>query len=385
MYTIDYKELKKYETENDYKKIQDPYVKSMMNNIESIFLDLFDYEKDKASLRRNLRVYASEKILSFHSNFVENNGKTKDQFKSKSKEDINLLSYGMASYNKLYNNDNLNERRYKSYTFNFEKTHSIYSTSKIYGFSEQLLQAPNILLSKEDFKKAYKSDLIPEYNYRLSITSPAEIGEPSKQKIFSDKDYIENKFKAIFDEKINPIAEHCINEIIELFSEYGEMKERPRKKHQNDKRSFFIKNTVCFNLEILQFKEYKINKRNQITPNLKILVRLDDAKQFDKKITKKDGTVETKRMFEMGMKSGYKHFSIEIREFDFLKKPAYYAISMTPHGYLRLKKEYSKEFFKKIIYHYQFKKYFEKYEIDLNIEDLEDPQVFFDLVSMMDY
>ena len=122
-------------------------------------------------------------------------------------------------------------------------------------------------------------------------------------------------------------------------------------------------------------------------PNLKIEVRLEKSDVYDKKVKDKDGNITLKKVNERYIKkSGYKHFTIEIRNFEFLKKPAYYAISMTPHGYLRLKKSYSRDFFKKIIFHYQFKKYFEKYEIEMEMDELEDnPQAFFDLVAMLDF
>jgi len=268
---------------------------------------------------------------------------------------------------------NIPERIYKSYSMIFRKNHSKFPTSKIYGLKEKLDACPNILLNKEDYKKKYKADLIPEYNYDLDFE-------------LTDKNYFDN-FKDALDKQINPIADHCVKEILEVFSTYGEIETiHPRKPLNNSQKlCYFIKNSISFSLEIEKKFEYKISTEGLPIPNIKIKVKLQKSELIHKESKKKaeKGVVKTfNQKYVTG--SNYQHFTIEIRNFDFLANKNYYAICMTPHGYLRLKKEYSKDFFKKIIFHYQFKKFFEKYEIEMNHDELEDnPQAFFDLVSMM--
>lgn len=268
------------------------------------------------------------------------------------------------------------KKEFMSYSFIINKNHSKFPTSKIYGLKEQLESSPNILLAKDVFKSTYRADLIPEYNYNITLD-------------FNNK-YNHNKVtehRKVFDEQIKPIADHCIKEIIDVFAQYGEVELSPPRKQGSKLINYFIKNSINFIVEIAQKEEFKIGANGELIPNLKIEVRLQKSEVYEKKVKEKDGTIVVKKFNERYIKqSGYKHFSIEIRNFEFLKKPAYYAISMTPHGYLRLKKSYSKEFFKKIIFHYQFKKYFEKYEIEMELDELEDnPQAFFDLVAMLDF
>ena len=264
---------------------------------------------------------------------------------------------------------------YMSYTFAINKNHSKFPTSKIYGFREQLESSPNILLAKDVFKTTYKSDLIPEYNYNITLDYMTK--------------YKHNKteeHRKIFAEQIKPIADHCIKEILEVFAQYGEVELSPPRKNSKV-LNYFIKNSINFILEIAQKEEFKIGSNGELIPNLKLEVRLQQSESYDKEVKDKAGNISIKKVNQRYItSSGYKNFTVEIRNFEFLKKPAYYAISMTPHGYLRLKKTYSKEFFKKIIFHYQFKKYFEKYEIEMELDELEDdPQAFFDLVAMLNF
>lgn len=268
------------------------------------------------------------------------------------------------------------KKEYISHSFIINKNHSKFPTSKIYGFREQLESSPNILLAKDVFKSTYRSDLIPEYNYNITLDYMTK--------------YKHNKtaeHRKVFNDEIKPIADHCIKEIIDVFAQYGEVELSPPRKQGSRTLNYFIKNSINFIVEIAQKEEFKIGANGQLIPNLKIEVRLQQSDVYEKKVKEKDGTIVLKKFNERYIKqSGYKHFTIEIRNFEFLKKPAYYAISMTPHGYLRLKKSYSKEFFKKIIFHYQFKKYFEKYEIEMELDELEDnPQAFFDLVAMLNF
>jgi hypothetical protein len=269
----------------------------------------------------------------------------------------------------------LNTRKYENFSFAINKNHSKFPTSKIYGFREKLESSPNILLSKEDFKSTYKADLIPEYNYNIALDF-----------LTSFKYNEQAKHRQIFNEKIKPIADYCIEEILEVFKQYGELELSPPRKNSKV-INYLIKNSINFILEIAQKEEFKIDKNGELVPNLKLEVRLQESTIFEKEVKDENGNMVTKKFNQRYIKStGYKNFTVEIRNFDFLPNPAYYAISMTPHGYLRLKKDYSKEFFKKIIFHYQFKKYFEKYEIEMELNELEDnPQAFFDLVAMMNF
>lgn len=268
------------------------------------------------------------------------------------------------------------KKEYMSHSFIVNKNHSKFPTSRIYGLKEQLESSPNILLAKDVFKSTYRSDLIPEYNYNITLDYMTKY-----------KHNKANEHRKIFDEQIKPIADHCIKEIIDVFSQYGEVELSPPRKQNSRTLNYFIKNSINFIVEIAQKEEFKIGSNGELIPNLKLEVRLQQSDVYEKKVKEKDGTIVVKKFNERYIKqSGYKHFTIEIRNFEFLKKPAYYAISMTPHGYLRLKKSYSKEFFKKIIFHYQFKKYFEKYEIEMELDELEDnPQAFFDLVAMLNF
>lgn len=363
MYTIDFE---KYASKEQFLSTSsrpkpDSELASFFNYSKDVFLKAFSHAEDKLSLQKHLNISASENHIMLSSYYQKN---------------MSLLEMGKLAAA----GDQAVHKRGEMFSYNmtFTKNYSKFPTSKIYGFKENLENAPNILLSKEKFKQTYKSDLIPEYNYSMSIYE-------SKHGIFH------SKYDKIYEEKINPIANFCIDEIISIFSKYGEVTERKQKRQNfsheiSHVRSFFIKNSICFNFEIHQIKEFRINKFGNITPCLKIVCKLDQSELTTKQIRKKDGTIENKEYYIPYVQKGFKHFSIEIREFDFLKTPNYYAISMTPHGYLRLKKDYTKEFFKKIIFHYQFKKYFEKYEVEMDFEELEeDPQVFFDLVSMLQF
>lgn len=268
------------------------------------------------------------------------------------------------------------KKEYMGYSFTINKNHSKFPTSKIYGLKQHLESSPNILLSKEAFKSTYKADLIPEYNYNITLDYLTKY----KHNRVADH-------KKIFTEQIDPIADYCIKEILDVFGQYGELELSPARKRSTNTVNYLIKNSINFILEIVKKEEFKIGRNGELIPNLKIEVRLQESTVFDKEVKDKAGNVTVKKFNQRYItSSGYKHFSIEIRNFEFLNKPAYYAISMTPHGYLRLKKSYSREFFKKIIFHYQFKKYFEKYEIEMELDELEDnPQAFFDLVAMLNF
>lgn len=365
MYTINFEQLgKKDNYDNNYKLKKGSDLYNFFKFTKPIFIKMFGDGVDHISLLRSLTINSSEKNICLSSYF---------------NEDVDLVEFGEKSSNYYYamergENSRLPIRKHRSFSMSFDKNFSKYPTSKIYGFSESFNSCPNILLSKEKFKEKYKSDLIPEYNYNLSFHSMgADIN-------------IHKDYEDIYLSKIDPIADHCIKEIVEVFSKYGEITEKKTRVKSKLKKSYFIKNSVSFNLEIEKIKEYKIDKRNNPVPSMKIVIKLDQAKEYEKEVTKKDGTVERLTLYEQHITQGYKQFSIEVREFDFLKKPAYYAMSMTPHGYLRLKREYSKDFFKKIIFHYQFKKFFEKYDVEVDLNELEDdPQVFFDLVTMISF
>lgn len=363
MYTINFE---KYASKDEFFNVSSrpkpgSELEAFFEYSKSLFLKSFDYAEDKLTLQRNMNIYADERNIIINSYYQKK---------------MSLLELGKLAAA----GDPAAQKRGEIFSFSmrFSKNYSKFPTSKIYGFKENLEQAPNILLSKEKFKESYKSDLIPEYNYSIDITG-------------NGTESLHKKYNIVYEEKISPIANFCIDEIINIFSKYGEVTERKRKNkyldgENNTIRSFFIKNTICFNFEIHQTKEYRINKAGNISPCLKITCKLDQSELTSKQIRKKDGTFESKEYYIPYMGKNCKHFSVEVREFDFLKTPNYYAISMTPHGYLRLKKTYSKDFFKKIIFHYQFKKYFEKYEVEMNFEELEeDPQAFFDLVSMLQF
>lgn len=354
MYFIDFEQLDKIAN----RKVSDDSHAGMKPISEKVFFKLFSKNTDSFSMRRNLNFSPSIDAYYVYSHTMK---------------ERSLLEVALSTEETKPTAKALD---YKSFTMIYRKNRSKFGTSKIYGLKEKFETCPNILLSKDEYKAEYKSATIPEYNYDLLIDS-------------SDKSYVTNLHPDDYAKKINPIADHCINEILEVFSAYGEIENvPPRKNHAgNTFQNYYINNSISFALQIERKYEYKLGNNGDIIPNLKLEVKLQKSEKIEKQVKKKGSEPELKKYnqrYVVGDK--YQHFTIEIRNFDFLKTPAYYAICMTPHGYLRLKKEYSKEFFKKIIFHYQFKKFFEKYEIDLNLDDLEDnPQAFFDLVSMITF
>lgn len=345
MYFIDFEKLSK-QTPADWKN--SPAGVAALK----VFQDLYENDKNRYFLMPKAAVQIMESHL-----FVTSANR-------------NVISFGTSSTAEQ------DKTEYMHHSLTIQKNYSKFPTSKIYGLKEQLENSPNILLSKEDFKSTYKADLIPEYNYNVL-----------PDYLLTYKNNQTQQHRKIFDEEIKPIADHCIQEILDVFALYGEVELSPPRKRSSKTVNYLIKNSINFILEIAKKEEFKIGSNGQLIPNLKLEVRLQQSETYDKEVKDKEGNISIKRVNQRYItSSGFKHFTIEIRNFEFLKKPAYYAISMTPHGYLRLKKSYSKEFFKKIIFHYQFKKYFEKYEIEMELDELEDnPQAFFDLVAMLNF
>lgn len=256
------------------------------------------------------------------------------------------------------------------YKFEFKKSlSSKFETSRVYGLQNKIEKCPDILLDKQSFKKEYKGSLIPEYNYDLKI-------DCTKRK------NIEKCFEYDF-VKINQLVKHVEQEIKTVFEKYGEIEVIELEKCT----ILHIKNVINFYVILELEKNYKLNNSDPIygiIPNYKLAVKLFEG---DPNIeSHKDSKGKEKKYLHFKNKVKNYYFKVEFRYLDFIKNPNYFVFCMTPHGYIRLKKEYSLDFFNKIIYHYLFKKYFEKYKIELSNEDLEqNPQSFFTLISMLKY
>jgi hypothetical protein len=266
-------------------------------------------------------------------------------------------------FNYIYN-------RGSFYKFEFNKSvNSKFETSRVYGLQEKLESCPDILMDKVSFRKKYKSTLIPEYNYDLKIDS-------------TKKKEIAKCFEYEF-MQINGLVKHVKQEVEKVFEKYGEVEVI----EINNFTIFHIKNVINFYVVIELEKSYKLSAGDSvygIVPNYKLAIKLFEGDPQIEDHRDPKGNVKRCLIFKPKVKSYY--FRVEFRYLDFLKKPAYFVFCMTPHGYIRLKKEYSLDFFNKIVYHYLFKKYFEKYNIELSNEDLEkNPQSFFNLISMLKY
>lgn len=286
----------------------------------------------------------------------------------------NKKNNNVVSIDELLNVD----RGFKNYSFVFSKNlNSKYTTSKIYGLKNKFESCPDILLDKEEFKSKYISSKMPDYNYDLRISS-SKIKELGNYLEIND-----SEFKSKSDGMINFIEK----EILEIFSKYGEI-ELVDESKKGFRKVYSIKNIINFHVVFDIEKSYKIltnnNQEYSIVPNYKLNVKLREGLPIFQEI--RYGIKGKTKMVMQEKMSKEHYFKVELRYLDFVKNKNFFVFCMTPHGYIRLKKEYSKEFFTKITYHYLFKRYFEKYGVNLSHEDLEDnPQSFFSLISLLKY
>lgn len=266
-------------------------------------------------------------------------------------------------------------RKYNNVTFTLSRSaNSKFTNSRVYGLKDSFKESPDILMDKGVFKNKYKGFRMPEYNYDLRINS-------SMRKELNDKlEKNDSKYK----KQVDSILSYLESELLEVFSTYGEVeiiddsKYRPRK-------LLHIKNTIDFHVILELDKSYKFIKgaddKCLIIPAYKLNVKLREGPPEFKNF--KNGK---SRLIVSDNIAKEHYFKIELRYLDFVKNKNYFVLCMTPHGYIRLKKEYSKVFFQKITYHYLFKRYFEKYGVSLSHAELEsNPQSFFNLVALLKY
>lgn len=268
------------------------------------------------------------------------------------------------------------QRKFINYNLEIRPLRNSYETAKIYGLKEKLDECPNILLPKEEFKKNYVYTMIPDYMYSLNFSTTDMHIKMRSSNPDLYKSNISEKYK---NDNLENMMSYILEEIKEVFSLYGEIEYI---KLKNCSHLITIKNVINFYVLIETIDDFKIkniNGKYDLIKNVKYHVSLHEGEpEFKEKRNKeKDYT----SIFKAKPKF---YFQIEFRYLDFLKNPNYYVICMTPHGYLRLKKEYSISFIKKISYHYLFKRYFDKYGLELNHEELEEnPSGFFSLISML--
>lgn len=253
-------------------------------------------------------------------------------------------------------------------SFKFFKSYNKFDRSRIYGFKNKLEDCPDILLSKSDFKTKYPSSFIPDYNYELKVEC-------------SDYKLLEESLSTELNQ-IKSMTDYITNELFEIFKLYGDIEIIELKKGI----ILNIKNTINFYVVISTEKYYKLDENFDygLVPNYKLNVRLFLGVPEINDVMDMHGNVSKSIIYKKGLKSYY--FKIEFRYFNFITNKNFFVLCMTPHGYIRIKKEYSSTFFRKIIFHYLFKSFFETYKIDASNEDLEkDPSMFFALVAMLDY
>lgn len=293
------------------------------------------------------------------------------------KDDPDALAIIKSGFHKQVKDKNgINERKFMNYNLEIKPLKNNFETARIYGLKEKLDECPNILLSKEEFKKTYKSAMIPDYMYSLNFSTTDMHIKMKSSNPDLYKSNISEKYK---NENLENMMSYILEEIKEVFSLYGEIEYI---KLKNCGHLITIKNVINFYVLIETIDDFKIKKVDEkydLIKNVKYHVSLHEGLPEFKKDTNKEtnykSIVKNKPKF---------YFQIEFRYLDFLKNPNYYVICMTPHGYLRLKKEYSINFIKKISYHYLFKRYFDKYGLELNHEELEEnPSGFFSLISML--
>jgi hypothetical protein len=279
-------------------------------------------------------------------------------------------------YRTIKNKSGINDRKFINYNLEVRPLRNSYETSRIYGLKEKLDECPNILLSKEEFKKTYKSTMIPDYMYSLNFTATDMYIKMKSSNPYLYKNAISEKYK---NENLESMMSYILEEIKEVFSLYGEVEYI---KLKNCGHLLIIKNVINFYVLIETIDDFKVKKidgKYELIKNVKYHVSLHEGEPEFKEKRNKEKDYES--IWKVKPKF---YFQIEFRYLDFLKNPNYYVICMTPHGYLRLKKEYSINFIKKISYHYLFKRYFDKYGLELNHEELEEnPSGFFSLISML--
>lgn len=339
----------------------------------------FDKVKENDKLKRYFKYFFSKIITEENqkiSNVSVDLGEREAYFSMHSMNEIekNKTNNGVISIDELLNVD----RGFKNYSFVFSKNlNSKYTTSKIYGLKNKFEICPNILLDKEEFKSKYISSKMPDYNYDLRISS---------SKIKELGNYLEIN-DSYFNSKSDGILNFITKEILEIFSKYGEI-ELVNESKKGFRKVYSIKNIINFHVVFDIEKSYKIltnnNKEYSVVPNYKLNVKLREGLPIFQEI--KYGIQGKTRMVMQEKMSKEHYFKVELRYLDFVKNKNFFVFCMTPHGYIRIKKEYSKEFFTKITYHYLFKRYFEKYGVNLSHEDLENnPESFFNLISLLKY
>lgn len=253
------------------------------------------------------------------------------------------------------------EQKYCSLSIDICEDKKAFSKSRIYGLKKPFDSCPDILLSKEEFKAKYESVYIPSYNYTIQTRSnPYCYTQP------------DGNFKAIYN-KILPLVQS-------IFSTYGEIEEilfNERTSTGNLNKHFVITNNLKFLLSLRVITNYHIVNK-LLKPDYTIELTLTQIKEDLQKNSQ--GTY----LYPLSKKDKKVYFRFNIDYFYFLNKPNYFLTCMTPHGYVRLKESYIEDFVKQIVFHYMFKRYFGRSEIEVTLEDLNnDPMSYFYLAEMV--
>lgn len=262
---------------------------------------------------------------------------------------------------KSFNIQKNTTQKYHSFSVSICEDKKAFSKSRIYGLKTGFDSCPDILLPKEEFKSKYESIYIPSYDYEIQISSnPYYYNKPN------------SSFLAIYN-KILPLIES-------IFRTYGELEEiifNERKSNGNLNKHFIITNNLKFLLSLKVITTYHIINR-KLTPDYTIELTLTQIKQELQKNSQ--GTY----LYPLNKNDKKVYFRFNIDYFYFLNKPNYFLTCMTPHGYVRLKESYIEEFVKQIVFHYMFKRYFGRSEIEVTLEDLNnDPMSYFYLAEMV--
>lgn len=268
------------------------------------------------------------------------------------------------SYMRTHTISKNNANRNFSYSATVTQDNKVFEKSRIFGLKEALTECPDILLQKDVFKKTYSSTYIPSTNYDVTL--------------YANPIYVLKEFDPAFIAIFNQL----IPAITNVFSKYGELTElESSSRYENYSRSYSIKNNLYFVLRVTTQVKYKIYN-GDLVPDY--VINLELMQEYPDKVVDYANS-NAKNFMSIDLKQPKRiHLKFNVSYFAFLNKPNYYLQCLTPHGFIRLKKEYLHDFLKQVIFHYMFKKYFGISEIEVSMNDLEnDPMSFFSLVEMM--
>lgn len=277
------------------------------------------------------------------------------RYKPNKSPNKDIGNYSFMPYIKPTANNHKYTKTFSCRGINFELK---FDNARIFGLKDKWEECPNILLDKEAFRQQYASTYIPQYNYYFDIdTFP--------------------KIDIFYPKAIDTLYDGLVESMLEVFSHYGEVEQSssPKVRFQNKYyRVYTITNNLKFKLEIKAMPKFHIIN-GEFIPDLDVQFRMGQLKtQTEDKPHARSLDDYKKEVF----------VTFGINYFNFLSKPNYYMTCMTPHGFIRLKKDILNDFIKQVVFHYMFKKYFGINNLEVELSELEDnPMSYFSLVEMM--